>query len=60
MVFSAILNEALGGSWALLLLGARFWLRSATGMDCWFFLNCEGKKGLGSKVAQLFSNLIVP
>ena len=38
-LYQDILKEALDG-WALLLLGARFWLHRATGMDYWFITNC--------------------
>jgi drug/metabolite transporter (DMT)-like permease len=33
---------------------------SATGMYYRIVTNCGGKKGIGSRVAQLVSNLIVP
>jgi hypothetical protein len=59
-VFRAIvLKEALNG-WALLLLRAQFW---APQRDWYGLLVCHELlrvKGLGSKVAQLISNLIVP
>jgi hypothetical protein len=54
-----ILKEALDGL-ARLLLGACFWLHSVTGLDSWFVAKCGGKKGLGGKVTQLVSNLVVP